>query len=66
MTARGTHLAFGAASRAEVSAVHEAAMAASAKDVFTPRERPDISPTYFGAIFLDLDGHRIEVLTNAN
>lgn len=66
VTARGTHLAFGAASRAEVSAVHEAAMAASAKDVFTPRERPDISPTYFGAIFLDLDGHRIEVLTNAS
>jgi hypothetical protein len=49
-----------------VSAVHEAAMAASATDVFTPRERPDISPTYFGAIFLDLDGHRIEVLTNAD
>ena len=66
VTARGTHLAFGAASRAEVSAVHEAAMGASAKDVFTPRERPDISPTYFGAIFLDLDGHRIEVLTNVN
>ncbi|HJS04730.1 MAG TPA: VOC family protein [Variovorax sp.] len=66
VTARGTHFAFGAASRADVAAVHEAAMAASAKDVFTPRERPDISPTYFGAIFLDLDGHRIEVLTNAS
>jgi hypothetical protein len=31
--------------------------------VFTPRERP--SPICFGAIFLDLDGHRIEVLINA-
>jgi catechol 2,3-dioxygenase-like lactoylglutathione lyase family enzyme len=65
VTARGTHLAFGAASRSEVAAVHETALAASGQDVFTPRERPDISPSYFGAIFLDLDGHRIEVMTNA-
>ena len=64
VTARGTHLAFGAASRLEVAAVHEAALAASGQDVFTPRARPDISPSYFGSIFLDLDGHRIEVLTN--
>ena len=35
------------------------------RDLFSPRERPDISPTYFGAMFSDLDGHRIEVLTNA-
>ena len=33
-------------------------------DIFTPRERPDISNTYFGAMFHDLDGHRIEVLTH--
>jgi catechol 2,3-dioxygenase-like lactoylglutathione lyase family enzyme len=66
VTARGTHVALGAASRAEVSAAHTAALAASAKDLSTPRERPDISSTYFGAMFLDLDGHRIEVLTNAN
>lgn len=65
VTAPGTHLALGAASRSEVSAAHETALAASAKDLFTPRERPDISTTYFGAMFLDLDGHRIEVLTNA-
>ena len=45
VTARGTHLAFGAASRAEVSAVPEAARAASAPDVVTARERPDISAT---------------------
>jgi catechol 2,3-dioxygenase-like lactoylglutathione lyase family enzyme len=64
-TAPGTHLAFGAASRAAVAAMHEAALAAAALDLFTPRERPDISPTYFGAMFSDLDGHRIEVLTNA-
>jgi catechol 2,3-dioxygenase-like lactoylglutathione lyase family enzyme len=64
--APGTHLAFGAASRAAVAAVHQAALAAAGTDLFTPRERPDISPTYFGAMFTDLDGHRIEVLTNAS
>jgi catechol 2,3-dioxygenase-like lactoylglutathione lyase family enzyme len=66
VTARGMHVALGAASRAEVSGAHAAALAASAHDLWTPRERPDISATYFGAMFLDLDGHRIEVLTNAS
>lgn len=65
VAAAGMHLAFEAGSRAGVAAVHELALAASAADLFTPRERPDISPTYFGAMFRDLDGHRIEVLTNA-
>jgi len=65
VTGRGTHLAFRARSRADVRAVHEAALAAEGKDLFTPRERPDISATYFGAMFLDLDGHRIEVVTHA-
>jgi catechol 2,3-dioxygenase-like lactoylglutathione lyase family enzyme len=64
VTAPGTHVAFAAASREQVIAVHAAALAASATDLFSPRTRPDISPTYFGAMFSDLDGHRIEVLTN--
>ena len=64
VTAPGTHLAFGAASRAQVAAVHEAALSACAVDLFTPRDRPDISTTYFGAMFTDLDGHRIEVKTD--
>jgi catechol 2,3-dioxygenase-like lactoylglutathione lyase family enzyme len=65
VTARGMHVALGAASRDVVAAVHGTALAADAQDIFTPRLRPDISPTYFGAMFHDLDGHRIEVLTNA-
>ncbi len=65
VTAKGTHIALGAASRAVVAEAHAAALAASGQDIFTPRTRPDISPTYFGAMFHDLDGHRIEVLTNA-
>lgn len=65
VTARGMHVALAAPSRAQVEAVHAAALAAAGTDLFTPRERPDISDTYFGAMFLDLDGHRIEVATNA-
>ena len=66
VTASGTHVALGAASRNAVSATHEAAIAAGAKDIFTPRTRPDIGETYFGAMFHDLDDHRIEVTTHAN
>lgn len=65
VTGRGTHVAFRAGSRAAVRAVHETALAAEGQDLFTPRERPDISATYFGAMFLDLDGHRVEVVTHA-
>ena len=65
VTARGAHVALGAPDRLAVAATHEVALAGSARDIFTPRTRPDISDTYFGAMFHDLDGHRIEVLTNA-
>jgi catechol 2,3-dioxygenase-like lactoylglutathione lyase family enzyme len=65
VTARGAHVALGAADREVVAAAHSAALGASAQDIFSPRTRPDISETYFGAMFHDLDGHRIEVLTNA-
>jgi len=65
VTAPGVHLAFDAGSRATVAAVHDVAQVAMGTSLSVPRERPDISPTYFGAMFGDLDGHRIEVLTNA-
>lgn len=65
VTAKGMHIALGAASRQLVAEVHAKALAASATDGFSPRTRPDISPTYFGATFNDLDGHRIEVKTDA-
>jgi catechol 2,3-dioxygenase-like lactoylglutathione lyase family enzyme len=63
VTARGTHVAIGAPDRAAVAAAHAAALEAAARDIFTPRTRPDISESYFGAMFHDLDGHRIEVKT---
>jgi len=65
VTARGAHIALGASDRVAVAATHEVALASAARDIFAPRPRPDISETYFGAMFHDLDGHRIEVLTNA-
>jgi catechol 2,3-dioxygenase-like lactoylglutathione lyase family enzyme len=63
VTARGTHVAIAAPDRAAVAAAHAAALDAAARDIFTPRTRPDISESYFGAMFHDLDGHRIEVKT---
>ncbi len=65
VTAPGTHVALSAPSRAVVNAIHATALSESGANIFTPRLRPDISDTYFGAMFHDLDGHRIEVLTNA-
>lgn len=57
----GMHLAFAAPSRDAVAAAHAAAIAAAGSDLFSPRERPDIGAGYFGAMFTDLDGHRIEI-----
>ncbi len=65
VTAPGLHVALAAASREEVAATHAAAMAAGGADLTSPRVRPDLNDTYFGAMFTDLDGHRIEVMTNA-
>ena len=65
VAAKGMHLAFGATSRQQIADVHALALSASGADLFTPRSRPDISPSYFGAMFSDLDGHRIEVKTDA-
>jgi catechol 2,3-dioxygenase-like lactoylglutathione lyase family enzyme len=65
VTAPGMHIALAAPSRQAVAAVHAAALEAGANDIFTPRLRPDISATYYGAMVHDLDGHRFEVLTNA-
>lgn len=66
VVAPGMHVALLAPSRNEVQSVYAAALTASAQDILSPRERPDISPTYFGAMFRDLDGHKLEVLTNAS
>ncbi len=56
------HVAFHVEEREFVSAFHEAAMAAGAKDNGAPGLRPHYHESYFGAFILDADGHNIEAV----
>jgi catechol 2,3-dioxygenase-like lactoylglutathione lyase family enzyme len=56
-----THLAFQAASSAQVKAFHKAALAAGAKDNGKPGYR-DYSPGYYAAFVHDPDGHNVEAV----
>jgi catechol 2,3-dioxygenase-like lactoylglutathione lyase family enzyme len=58
----GTHIAIAAPDRRAVEAAHAAALAAGGTSVRAPAERPEISQSYFGAIVLDPDGHRLELV----
>ena len=55
------HLAFQAASRAEVDAFHQAALAHGGRDNGAPGERP-YHPGYYAAFALDPDGNNIEAV----
>ncbi len=57
-----THIAFLAASRAEVDAFYVAALAAGGKDNGAPGVRPHYHADYYGAFVLDPDGHNIEAV----
>ena len=56
------HVAFAAATRAQVDAFHQAALAAGASDNGPPGLRPHYHPDYYGAFVLDADGHNIEAV----
>jgi len=56
----GTHVAFVAASRAEVDAFHEAALAAGATDEGAPGPRPHYGAPYYGCFVIDPAGHKLE------
>jgi catechol 2,3-dioxygenase-like lactoylglutathione lyase family enzyme len=56
----GTHVAFIAASREEVHAFYDVAIAAGASCDGEPGERPLYSPAYYGCFVRDPDGHKIE------
>ena len=56
------HIAFRAASRAEVDAFHRAAVEAGGRDNGAPGLRPHYHPNYYGAYVLDPDGHNIEAV----
>ena len=56
------HMAFTAATRAEVDAFHAAAMAAGGTDNGPPGLRPHYHPNYYGAFVRDPDGNNIEAV----
>jgi catechol 2,3-dioxygenase-like lactoylglutathione lyase family enzyme len=61
----GTHIAISAADRASVAAAHAAAIAAGGISVRPPAERPEIGENYFGAVLLDPDGHKLEIVAGS-
>lgn len=56
------HLAFQAASRAQVDAFYEAACAAGATCNGAPGERPQYGAEYYACFVLDPDGHNTEAV----
>jgi catechol 2,3-dioxygenase-like lactoylglutathione lyase family enzyme len=56
----GTHLSFRAPDPAAVDAFHMAALAVGGRDDAPPGLRPHLHPTYYSAVVVDPDGHRIE------
>ena len=61
--ARGeTHVAFRAASRAEVAAFYSVALSVGGRDNGAPGIRAHYHPDYYGAFVLDPDGNNIEAV----
>jgi len=58
----GTHVALTAATRAEVDAFYQAALAAGGRDNGPPGIRAHYHPNYYGAFVRDLDGNNIEAV----
>lgn len=58
----GTHVAFTAATRAEVDSFYRAALAAGGRDNGAPGPRPHYHEHYYGAFVLDPDGNNIEAV----
>ncbi|QNA83642.1 VOC family protein [Sphingomonas sp. So64.6b] len=61
----GLHIALSAASRAEVDAFYQAALAAGGRDNGPPGIRAHYHPTYYGAFVLDPDGINVEAVCHA-
>ncbi|MEL7460608.1 MAG: VOC family protein [Pseudomonadota bacterium] len=56
------HIAFEAATRAQVDAFHAAALKAGGTDNGAPGLRPQYSADYYGAFVHDPDGHNVEAV----
>jgi catechol 2,3-dioxygenase-like lactoylglutathione lyase family enzyme len=62
----GAHIAFVAASTADVDAFHAAAVANGGTDIGPPGHRPEYSERYYGAFVLDPDGNNVEAVTRVD
>jgi len=60
----GAHIAFSAGSRAAVDAACAAALAHGASVVRPAGPHPDIAPDYYGAVLLDPDGNKLEIVAD--
>ncbi len=58
----GLHVAFTAASRAQVDEFHRAALRIGGRDNGAPGLRPHYHENYYGAFVLDPDGNNIEAV----
>jgi catechol 2,3-dioxygenase-like lactoylglutathione lyase family enzyme len=56
------HIAFAAATRAQVDAFHRAALAAGARDNGAPGLRPQYHDDYYAAFVIGPDGHNLEAV----
>lgn len=61
----GTHVAFVAATRAQVDAFHDAAIAAGGRDNGGPGIREHYHPDYYAAFVFDPDGINVEAVCHA-
>jgi catechol 2,3-dioxygenase-like lactoylglutathione lyase family enzyme len=61
----GAHIAFRAESAAEVDEAYIAAIEHGATTVRAAGLHPDIGPDYYGAVVLDPDGNKIEIVVGA-
>jgi catechol 2,3-dioxygenase-like lactoylglutathione lyase family enzyme len=62
LVGEGTHVAFAAATRADVRAFYQAALSAGARDNGAPGIRARYHPDYYAAFVLDPDGINIEAV----
>jgi catechol 2,3-dioxygenase-like lactoylglutathione lyase family enzyme len=59
---RELHLAFGAADREAVDAVHDVAVRHGVEVLHAPREWPEYHQGYYGVFLRDPDGHNVEAV----
>ncbi len=66
LASAGTHIAFQARSREQLHEAAEAAAGAGSTFTRQPGPHPDIALDYYGAVFLDPDGHKLEIVVEAD